>query len=205
MNCEKQGELEQLFYEHNFSFYFESFINNLEDMWYVIRHNCSDIIITESLGFCLKDIAPILHSYGIKIRVFPNVCQKKYSSGNDIKSFFIRAEDVKYYESYIDIFDFWGENNKQEAYRKIYESSKQWIGPLSQYIIGFDHPVEGRYILPTFAERRINCGRSCLKGGKCRLCDAYINISKTLKENNLVLVNEEMKVTKNTKDLIDIN
>lgn len=202
---EQNAELEELFYEHNFSFYFENFISDLEDMWYVIRHGCSDIIITESLGFCLKDIAPILHSYGIKIRVFPNICQKKHPSGNDIKSFFIRAEDGEYYEPYVDVFEFWGEDEKQEAYKNIYSQSQQWAGPLNQYIIGFYHPVEGRRILPTFAERRLNCGRACLKGGKCRLCDAYIHLSETLKNNDLVLINEEMEITKDTTSLIDID
>ena len=88
----------------------------------------------------------------------------------------------------------------------------QWIKiefyikiPLNQYIIGFKGEVEGHHILPTFGERRLGCGRSCLKGGRCRLCDAYIQLSSTLKENDLVLVNEEMDAIKSKSEFINID
>ena len=174
-------------------------------MWNAIRTGYSDVIITDGLCFYLEDIAPILHSYGINVRVFPNICQRKFLHGNDIKSFFIRAEDVKIYEPYVDIFEFWGEDNQQEAYKNIYSKSKQWVGPLNQYIIGFKGEVEGHHILPTFGERRLGCGRSCLRGARCRLCDAYIQLSSTLKENDLVLVNEEMDAINSKSEFINID
>jgi hypothetical protein len=204
-DLDKKTEVIQLLYDNDFSYYVEDFISDEEEMWNAIRTGYSDVIITDSLCFYLEDIAPILHSYGINVRVFPNICQRKFLHGNDIKSFFIRAEDVKIYEPYVDIFEFWGEDNQQEAYKNIYSKSKQWVGPLNQYIIGFKEEVEGHHILPTFGERRLGCGRSCLRGGRCRLCDAYIQLSSTLKKNDLVLVNEEMDAIKSKSEFINID
>ena len=69
-----------LLYDNDFSYYVEDFISDEEEMWNAIRTGYSDVIITDSLCFYLEDIAPILHSYGINVRVFPNICQRKLVS-----------------------------------------------------------------------------------------------------------------------------
>ena len=202
--AEKDAELTEKIinklFENDLPYYFKKIATTIDDVWYLLRLGVSDVIIGEQLGFDLDKIAPTIHSYGVQIRVFPNVCQKPYESCNDIKCFFIRAEDVDIYDKYVDVFEFWGDDKKQDVYRHIYAESKQWIGPLELYIEGFNHPIEGHHILDSFAEARSTCGRACLYGNGCRLCDVYIDLAQTLKDKGLVLVNENTNLIESTID-----
>jgi len=166
------------------------FLNKLANTWDIftelIELGVSDIYITEELGFELDKIATIAHKKGIQIRAFPNICQSGSVSMPSLKSFFIRPEDVSIYESYIDVLEFFGNEEKQSILYKIYKD-KKWFGKLKEIIPNFDSELDSRFIIPHFAKQRIKCGKKCLKGGKCKICERIEQLSKTLEKSNLLV------------------
>lgn len=173
--------------ENNISFFLDTYVFDWDTFTYISGLGVSDIYITESLGFELDRIGEMAHKKGINVRVFPNVAQSKWNDLSGIKKFFIRPEDTEYYEQYVDIYEFFGEVSKEGVLYEIYKESKEWFGDLSEIIIDLNEELDSRFILPSFGECRVNCGKRCLKGYPCCICDRVLETSKTLKENGLKL------------------
>jgi len=63
-----------------------------------------------------------LHDNNIKVRVFPNICQSSFKETPSIKTFFIRPEDIKYYSTFVDVFELISNNAEiQNTLFKIYK------------------------------------------------------------------------------------
>lgn len=173
---------------HNIKFFISTFIKDWDTLMGYVKLKPSDIYIVENLGFELLSVSKLLHENNIRVRVFPNVAQSSWRKTPPLKKFFIRPEDVYLYESYIDVFEFFGKLDSIETYYKIYNIDKKWFGKLNELILDLDHEeIDSRFILPVFAERRLNCGKRCLKGTKCRVCEAVENLSFLLEKNNLLI------------------
>lgn len=171
-------------------FFFDTFVKDWDTLLGITKMHPSDIYIVENLGFEIKDIASILHKFGIRIRVFPNVAQSSWSKTPALKQFFIRPEDIWQYEPYVDVMEFFGKENSIAAYYKIYAIDKMWFGKLNEIIIGFeDNDIDSRCILPNFAERRLNCGKRCYKGRRCKMCEVVEGLAEVFKNENLVISN----------------
>lgn len=173
--------------ETNILYFFDTLVSDWDTLWGYIEMLPLDIYITEDLCFELDKVSSILHKYGIKVRTFPNVCQTKWNKTPSLKTFFIRPEDVDIYEKYIDTLEFFGRSDSIETMYKVYAIDKKWFGPLKELIIGFKSDMDSRFIIPRFAEKRIRCGKKCLKGGTCNVCSKIEQLSKVLKENNLLV------------------
>lgn len=156
-----------------------------------LNFGVSDVYIAEAMGFELDKIAEIVHAHNTQIRVFPNVAQAAISRSPDLLKFWIRPEDIIEYENYIDVCEFYGDDEKQSVYYDIYVNDKKWAGNLNEIIIGLDTDINSRTLLPRFAKKRIKCGRQCMKGGKCHMCDRILELSKTLEKNKLQIKIEE--------------
>lgn len=175
--------------ENKFKFFFETFIKDWDTLMGYIELHPSDIYIVENLGFEIERIAKLLHSKGIKVRAFPNVAQSSWKDTPALRKFFIRPEDINLYEKYIDVIEFFNEENVS-TYYKIYAIDKKWFGKLNEIILDFnDNEIDNRCILSNFAERRINCGKRCYKGFRCDCCKNVEDLAKILKENNLIIKN----------------
>lgn len=173
--------------EAKIDFYFEVYISEWEKLLEVLNLGVSDVFITEELCFDLKRVASIVHQNNAKIRVFPNVSQKSWKNLPALKTFFIRPEDLSSYEPYIDVLEMYGDRKKHEIYYKIYSKDKKWFGDLSELIIDLDYPLDSRFVIPRFGEKRINCQRKCLKGERCKICEKIERLSKTLKEAKILV------------------
>lgn len=173
--------------ETSFPYFFDTFVNNWDTLYGYLHKGVSDMYITESLGFELNKVAKVLHDAGIRIRTFPNVCQTACKEIPSLKTFFIRPEDVIYYEDYVDTLEFFGYKNSIETVYKVYAIDKKWFGQLKELILGFNEDFDSRYIIPRFAEKRIRCGKECLKGGYCRICERVKDLSKVLEKNSLLI------------------
>jgi hypothetical protein len=125
------------------------------------------------------------HDKNIQIRVFPNVAQSIYKNSLDKLKFWIRPEDIPIYEPYVDVCEFYGEENKQEIYYNIYAEDKKWSGSLGEIIIGLSDEINSMTLAPRFAEARIKCERKCMKGSPCHICEHMIELSQTLEKANL--------------------
>lgn len=168
-------------------FFFEDYAHSWDSLYNLLYYSPTDIYITQELGFELDKISKVLHEKNINIRVFPNVAQAGSKHIDPLKTFFIRPEDTEVYEPFVDVYEFFGNEDKVSNYLKIYQKDKKWFGQLREIIIGYNSNLDSRYIIPVFAKSRIHCGRKCLKGSKCRICERIEETSETLKNNNLLV------------------
>ena len=172
-------------------YFYNTLATDLDTFTGLINSGASDVYVGGNLGFEIKDISRIAHQRGIKIRVYPNKCQTNWIGTPDIKTFFIRPEDVPSYEPYIDVMEIWAETlaEKQniDIYYKIYAIDKEWYGDLKEFLIDWNSNLDNRFIIPQFAEARLNCKKRCLKGHPCHVCERIIDISKKLKEGKVIV------------------
>lgn len=172
----------------NLKYFFKAAANSWDKFTGLISQNVSDIYITDELAFELDKVAEIAHKNNIKVRIYPNVAQSRWDKLSDILKFFIRPEDIEMYEPYVDVCEFYGDKAQQiDTYYKIYQEDKKWFGDLQEIIIGLDSKIDSRYIIPRFAEKRIKCGKDCLKGGKCEMCKRILDLSEQLENAHLIV------------------
>ena len=166
-------------------FFFINRVNNWDTLIGLIAAGVSEVYITDELGFEITDVAEVAHSKGVNIRVYPDVAQSQWIGTTGLMQFFIRPEDVASYEPYVDTLEFYNESIKQEIYYKVYAEDKQWFGALNEIITGLNSEIDSRYLLKNFVNKRLRCGRKCLKGGSCNRCQEIEHLSKNLKESHL--------------------
>ena len=172
----------------NLKYFFKAVANSWDKFTGLISQNVSDIYITDELAFELDKVAEIAHKNNIKVRIYPNIAQSRWDKLSDILKFFIRPEDIEMYEPYVDVCEFYGDKAQQiDTYYKIYQEDKKWFGDLQEIIIGLDSKIDSRYIIPRFAEKRIKCGKDCLKGGKCEMCKRILDLSEQLENAHLIV------------------
>lgn len=180
-------------------YFFKAAANSWDKFTGLMSQNVSDIYITDELAFELDKVAEIAHKNNIKVRIYPNIAQSRWDKISDILKFFIRPEDIEMYEPYVDVCEFYGDKAQQiDTYYKIYQEDKKWFGDLQEIIIGLDSKIDSRYIIPRFAEKRIKCGKDCLKGGKCEMCKRILDLSEQLENAHLIVqIDKEKEEDKN--------
>ena len=166
-------------------FYLNIYVKDWDTLQGLIKEGVSDIFIVEEMGFDLKRAAAVAQDNHVHIRVFPNVAQSSWKSTPAAKKFWIRPEDLHYYEEYIDTCEFYGTNEQQQIFYNIYVNDKKWVGDLNDLIIDLNEEVYSMCLLPRFGEKRVYCNHRCLKGEHCQMCNIIFELSKNLKENNL--------------------
>jgi hypothetical protein len=172
-------------------FFFGNRINNWEEFLGLVELGVTDIYVVEDLCFELDKVAAIAHKEGIQLRTFPNVAQSSWKWSHDVKKFWIRPEDIQVYSDYIDVCEFFGSDQHISILLTIYKENKKWFGDLSEIIIGLNTAVDSRFVVPRFAEKRIRCGKECLKGGKCQICERVLSLSHTLKDAEIMVTYQE--------------
>ena len=170
--------------ENDIPFFFDSYVRDWDTLYYYINLGVSDVYIVEALAFELNLLGPVAHEKGISIRAFANVCQGLPADSNPLKSFFIRPEDVFVYEKYIDVLEFYGEPNIQQVAYKVYAHDKKWSGSLNELIIGLEKDIDNRQIIPIFGAMRTKCGKRCIKGQTCSICNHTEAIATHMAKNN---------------------
>lgn len=179
--------------ENPVPFFFDILVRDWETFWMLLDTGISDMYLVEQMCFEVAAAAPLAHQKGIRLHTFPAVLQRRYDNISTLKSFFIRPEDIKFYEDYFDVMDFLNnEYLNNDILYEIYAKDQYWYGQLKEIILGFDNDLDSRFILPSFAERRAKCGRNCLKGtSKCTMCETIEALSKNLKEAGFTIEIEE--------------
>lgn len=190
-NTDTAKEICKSLSEAKIPFFFKALVKSWDSLVGYKNLHPTDMYIVQELCFELDAVAKVLHQEKIKIRTFPNVGQTSWKETPALKKFFIRPEDVSVYEPYIDVLEFFGRPNSIETYYKVYAIEKKWFGLLNELIIDLDTDIDSRFLLPTFAGRRVNCGKRCLKGRPCRICEATEQLSAVLKENDLMIKTRE--------------
>lgn len=178
--------------EAQIPFFMGDLITTGEQLKYFLELGVSDVYLTEDICFNLEAARRLCDRYKAQIRVFPNVAQSSIQASPALKKFFIRPEDVSCYETYIDVFEFWGDLERQDVFYLIYHEKGRWLGNLKEIIYDFDNPLDSRCVLPIFAPTRATCKKRCALDYPCHICDSIQGISETMAEKGIYI-----KVPKN--------
>lgn len=173
------------------NYFFSTYVSNIDLFYILVNSGASDIYIVESLGFDLDKISKVAKEKNVAIRIFPNVAQAISDEIPNLKRFFIRPEDIQDYEEYVDVCEFFYEDETCLNYLNIYKNMKEWYGDLSEIINGLNVNLDSRYILPRFGEVRAKCGKKCFKGEPCHICELIQESSGLLEEAGLVIEKEK--------------
>lgn len=180
----------------------------------LMKRNPSQIYIAEELGFQLKDVR---HRVGadVQVRVYGNIAQADVQMRGEVepwKKFWIRPEDVKYYEDWVDKIVLVGTPDRLSVVYEIYR--KEWwggaLGDLIGDIVELKHDmidpdyenISNRAFEPLFGEQRLNCKRRC-DFGMCHYCQFAFSLAEQLTKANIEVVQPSNKM--DTKYDIDFD
>lgn len=158
-------------------------VTNFDQLQYVLGLGVKSVYLAEDICFDLRRASRLCKRHGATVRVFANVAQSCIKQGPALKKFFVRPEDVEEYSDCIDVIEFWGPLNRQVILHKIYTKGF-WYGDLNAIILGLNLEFDSRCIVPDFARVRKGCGRKCMRGETCEICDRIYEFSEKLKSEN---------------------
>lgn len=165
-------------------FFFNTYVDRWDILYGMFNLGVSDVYIVNELGFEIDKVSPVVHNHNCKVRVFPNIAQSAWYNTPDLKKFFIRPEDIDDYKRYVDIFEFFEPDDNSSTMGDIlyhvYAEDKEWYGRLKEIIINLDSNLDGRFTHPLWVTRRVRCGKKCLKGSHCDMCNTIASLGETL-------------------------
>lgn len=178
-------------------FFFSNYVTHFDQIAVYSQYNPTDMYICEELGFFLNKISESLHEKNIRVRVFPNICQSSILEIEDIKTFFIRPEDIKIYKEFVDVFELVSDAQRQQTIYRIYKKGK-WIGNLNEIIPSFKTPLNNNYLLNNFGKIRCKCQKRCsLNEKKCSLCNQFLTIANIIEEKDKKIIAKQQKEKNN--------
>ena len=180
-NLAEADNLLAALFEKDIPYFFNIRVDTVDEFIYFRDKGASDIYVVNGLGFLLKNLKSI--SEGMRIRVFANVAQTASPEKNaGITAFFIRPEDVKCYEDYVDVIEFFGPTNRASVLYEIYAIYHTWAGKLNDLILRLDCEVQNSLITTaTFGVHRVGCEKKC-QYNRCYVCTRAADLAKTIVE-----------------------
>jgi hypothetical protein len=170
--------------EEGIKWYWPYPITSFYELDEIMKMGPSQLVLGPPLSFDLKKVRNKVGNE-ISIRMTCNCARPAHLIANaglsGIKGQYIRPEDVKLYDEYVQTLEFDGVHDaltKEETLLKIYKEKAEWMGNLNLLITHLNEDVDNRGILDEFGERRMNCGQRCLSGGSCTHCDIAIKFSR---------------------------
>lgn len=187
-------------------YFFNDYIDRWDILYGLFDLGVSDVYICNEMGFEINKVAAAAHERNIRVRVFPNVAQSAWYKTPDLKKFFIRPEDIEDYELYVDTFEIFATDDTptraDQVLYKAYVKDKKWFGKLKEIISDFTIDLDGKFTHPLWVKDRITCGKRCLKGGRCRMCDTIAGLGETLEKVGIT-VSKPKKVEIPTDEEMD--
>lgn len=176
-------DIVSVFQKENIPFFEDEPCQDWETFNLLLEVGVSDVDISGPLAFEMSKIKRVLNSFNRKvvIRATPNKAVKFREGTDDLVGFYIRPEDVEVYEDFIDVLEFEGLEH-QDTFFSIYAEHKSFIGNLNQCIYNFQKPIDNKGLITLFGERRRDCGRQCLSGGRCNRCYTLADLAKPMGE-----------------------
>lgn len=168
---------------------FTDLIGNWEVLQFIIHLQPSEVYVTNILGFCLDQVSIVCKRAGMKVRVYANIAQSAWDSLPAVKKFFIRPEDIRYYENYVDggiefkTPTFVAQEVVYDAYERGY-----WFGNLSEIIIGLGTSLDSRRLPTTFGLLRAECHKRCLSGSSCSTCRTMEQFAEILTKTDTQVI-----------------
>ena len=177
--------------KYEIPYFFTDYVTSIDKLIGLMEYLPTDMYICEELGFFLPKVSKILHDNGIRVRVFPNICQSSFSETPSLKTFFIRPEDIFFYAQYVDILRnacqgagtneediikvIAATNNQERAMiRRLYNQkyNEDLVARLQSELSGdFREAALGSFMTPT--EYDAYCLNSALKGKNSSRITSY--------------------------------
>lgn len=205
-NLHRKKEQLKSLKEKGIRYYFNQPCTSWDLVYGLVSLGASDIIVTETMGFDLVKISEYCKPRKVKIRIYPNVAQYGgYGVSEeipDVQKFFVRPEDTEIYEPYVDVFEIWGDFERQSVLFEIYKQ-QYWLGNLNDIIYGLNEEIPNECIMDHFALIRLSCRKKCMQGEKrCQICPTIMDLAKTLDEEELI-IKKERKPFKENETIIE--
>ena len=145
------------------------------------------VLIGAPLSFDLKTVRDIVGP-DVKVRMVCNCARPVHLIANagasGIKGQYVRPEDVKAYDQYVDVFEFDGVTNelqREATLLEIYKDKQEWPGNLNLLIRHLNFNVDNRGLPDDFADRRINCRHRCMQNNSCHYCEVSFNLADQMR------------------------
>lgn len=165
-------------------FFFNHYCGDIDTLSGILSYNPTDVYITNTLCFNMIEISNYIHSKNIKVRVCPNIAQSSWTELRGPSSFFIRPEDIDFYSSFVDVFEFTTHSAQNIVY-EIYAVKKEWCGGLNEIINGLRDCTTLSNQLPAFfSNKRLNCNKRC-GYGKCNFCNDIMNFTNEMTKEGI--------------------
>lgn len=207
---EYDDTLINIFQQEEIPFYIHTPCVSWESFNFLIKAGVCDINLSGPLAFEMSKVKRVLESLNrkVQIRVTPNAVYNIEKFTPSLIGFFIRPEDVDLYEDFVDILDFQGLEH-QDTFFSIYAEQKMFIGNLNQCIYGIQEQVDNKGLITEFGNRRRDCGRQCLNGGRCKRCYILADLAKPMgeraREKILETLRKEQERLKNEEESVSSN
>lgn len=162
--------------KHNIKYYWGYPINSYYELEGMLKLNPSYLLLGAPLCFDLENIRKRTN---IPIRLVPNVAYDAYIPREDgICGQWVRPEDVKYYEPYVEVFEFdTNELQREAVLLHVYKDNENWPGNLNLLITNLNWNIDNRNISPEVGPTRLNCKQRCMSHGSCHVCPAAFKYS----------------------------
>lgn len=176
--------------EKEIDFFFSDFARNLTMLAAMKRLGASEAYIAEDLGFYLHKLQKFRDNK-FKFRVWPDIAQT-ISGTKDVfhslTQFFIRPEDITFYEDFIDTVEFMRLGTKVNTIYEIYQQG-QWLGNLDMIILDLETSIDNKTITPYFGKQRSHCEKRCLWSA-CDICGRTQELGEALEKNDIAIINK---------------
>lgn len=151
---------------HDIGFYFAEKINTFESLQIICQYKPCYIVLDAPLYFSLDKVKRVTD---IPIRLFANAPETNpLLPISTITSPFILPQNIKDYEEYVDVLEFYSNSPKQEsALLRTYRTG-EYRGNLNVLMPNIGQNVDCRF-LSTIGSHRTTCGHACMYNS-CRAC-----------------------------------
>lgn len=167
--------------EHNLRYYWAYPITSYYELQGVLALNPYYIFIGAPLSF---DLERIHNMTGVYIRMCPNVAYDSYIPRADgICGQWVRPEDIKHYEPYVNTFEFITDDlEKERTLLHIYKNNGKWPDNLNILITNLRANVDNRALPDEIGAIRVRCGQRCMQNGICHYCASAFRFAEALKQ-----------------------
>jgi hypothetical protein len=132
------------------------------------------------------DLPRVKEITDIPIRLIPNVAYDGYiPRDNGVCGQWIRPEDVKHYEPYVNALEFITDNlEKERTLLHIYKDNQNWPGNLNLLLTNFGVNIDNRALPDELGPIRIRCGQRCMSNGACHYCHSAMKFATALRHKH---------------------